>query len=69
MLEAGLAPEQGELTRALGWLRQNQDSSGRWPASSLNRDRDPESERGLMMADVATGFAVMALTRAGKPTR
>ncbi|HIF08261.1 MAG TPA: squalene--hopene cyclase [Gemmatimonadetes bacterium] len=59
---------QENLNRALTWLVQNQDPrSGLWPASSLNRERDPASDLGLLMADAATGFAVLALTLAETP--
>ena len=65
--EAGVLPEQRNLRRALQWLVRNQDAtSGLWPASSLNRERDPASDRGLLMADAATGFAVLALMRADR---
>ncbi|MBT71780.1 MAG: squalene--hopene cyclase [Gammaproteobacteria bacterium] len=53
------------MSRALTWLVQNQDpTTGLWPSSSLNRERDPTSDRGLMMADAATGFAALALMHA-----
>jgi hypothetical protein len=46
-------------------LVQNQDpTGGMWPASSLNRERDPTSDLGLLMADAATAFAVLALMQA-----
>ena len=62
---AGVRPAQESLSRALGWLVQNQDpATGRWPATSLNKERDPTSERGLFMSDAATAFAVLALTQA-----
>ena len=61
----GVSPEQENLSRALTWLVQNQDpTTGLWPSSSLNRERDPTSDRGLMMADAATGFAALALMHA-----
>ncbi len=63
--KAGVLPAQENVSRALAWLVQNQDpTSGRWPSTSLNRERDPTSDRGLLMADAATGFAVLALTQA-----
>jgi squalene-hopene/tetraprenyl-beta-curcumene cyclase len=63
--KAGELPVQENISRALDWLVQNQDlSSGRWPSTSLNKERDPTSDRGLIMADAATGFAVLALMQA-----
>ena len=63
--QAGVSPGQENMKAALAWLVQNQDpTSGGWPASSLNRERDPESDRGRFMADSATGFAVLALIKA-----
>ena len=63
--KAGVSPTQENLSGALAWLVENQEpTSGRWPASSLNKERDPTSDRGLFMADAATAFAVLALTQA-----
>ncbi len=65
--KAGVSLAHQNLSEALKWLVQNQDPiSGHWPASSLNRERDPSSDRGLMMADAATAFAVLALTEADR---
>ena len=65
LLKAGVSPAQENVSRALAWLVQNQDpTSGRWPSTSLNRERDPTSDRGLLMSDAATAFAVLALTQA-----
>jgi hypothetical protein len=61
--KAGISAAQESLDRALHWLVQNQDpTSGQWPASSLNVERDPTSDRGRFMSDAATAFAVLALT-------
>lgn len=48
--------------RGVGWLQQNQQADGHWDAVSANKDRsDQEAFRRLLMSDVATGFAVLAL--------
>ncbi len=63
----GSAPDAPETThaqiqRALDWLRANQDpQTGSWPAWSLNKNRDPQSEPAKFMSDAATAYASMAL--------
>ncbi len=52
------------LERGLGWLEQHQEKDGRWRSSSLNKERNPESNIGLFMSDAATGYAVLALEEA-----
>jgi squalene-hopene/tetraprenyl-beta-curcumene cyclase len=70
LLEAGVASDDEDLSAALLWLAQSQNSAtGTWNASSLNKDRDPESDRGRFMSDAATAFAVLALDRAESPNR
>ena len=60
---AGISATQSELKKALGWLAKNQDKAeGRWPAASLNRERDPASDAARFMSDAATAYAVLALT-------
>jgi squalene-hopene/tetraprenyl-beta-curcumene cyclase len=61
-LEQTGSPEvQPALKRALAWLAHNQAPDGRWPASSLNKQRELESDAGRFMSDAATAYAVLAL--------
>ena len=48
--------------KGLVWILANQDKSeGLWPAWSINRHREPNSDAGKFMSDAATGFSVLAL--------
>jgi squalene-hopene/tetraprenyl-beta-curcumene cyclase len=61
--QVGAASTGPQIQQGLQWLRQHQDkTTGRWWASSLNRQRDPASDAGQFMSDVATAYAVLALT-------
>jgi squalene-hopene/tetraprenyl-beta-curcumene cyclase len=63
--EAGTAKTEPHLARALTWLVQHQDeATGMWTATSLNKQRDEQSDVGKFMSDAATAYAVLALTRA-----
>jgi hypothetical protein len=57
------------LSRGLAWLVSHQEASGRWGATSLNKQRDPASDPARFMNDAATAYAVLALSRAAAPTR
>ena len=51
------------VAKGLDWLRSHQDrETGRWVATSLNKQRDPDSEPAKFMTDAATAYAVLALT-------
>jgi squalene-hopene/tetraprenyl-beta-curcumene cyclase len=64
---AGVPKEHPAIRKGLDWLRANQDASGAWRATSVNKRREPESKNaslaniGKFMWDAATGYAVLAL--------
>lgn len=60
--QAGLASDP-RVQQGVRWLVDHQDkTTGRWLATSLNKERDPETEPSKFMNDVATAYAVLALT-------
>ena len=65
--QAGLERDHAAVAGGLAWLMRSQESDGAWPASSLNRERDPASDRGRFMRDAATAYAVLALTAGDGP--
>jgi squalene-hopene/tetraprenyl-beta-curcumene cyclase len=59
----GIQRTNAQLSRALTWLRSNQDSAkGTWKANSLNKQYPDGSMQSRFMQDAATAFAVLALT-------
>ncbi len=60
--QAGVPRTQSSVRKALAWLSRSQDkAAGFWPSSSLNKQRDPQSDAGRFMTDAATAYSVLAL--------
>ncbi len=65
--QAGVRASDARVAKGLDWLRRNQDrATGRWVATSLNKNRDPDSDPGKFMSDAATAYAVLSLTMGQK---
>lgn len=62
---AGIAPSDERLARALVWLRAHQDPKGYWDAVSMNRRYALDSMPAAFMRDAATAYAALALC--GRP--
>jgi squalene-hopene/tetraprenyl-beta-curcumene cyclase len=62
--ESGASRRDTTLQRGMAWLEQHQEQDGDWRATSLNKQRDPQSDTGRFMSDAATGYAVLALEKA-----
>ena len=57
-----ISDKKSHIARGVTWLEMNQDkATGAWPAWSLNKNRDPNSDVGKFMSDAATSYAVLAL--------
>jgi hypothetical protein len=67
--ETGAAEQRGtkdatskNVKQGVSWLLKNQNATtGAWPAWSLNKNRDLASPVGQFMSDAATSYAVLAL--------
>lgn len=57
----GTADREPMLAKGEAWLRSHQRADGSWPAASMNKVRDPESDAAPFMSDAATGYATLAL--------
>jgi squalene-hopene/tetraprenyl-beta-curcumene cyclase len=64
MEKAGAKRHEESLRRGVEWLKQHQAKDGSWWASSLNGQRDENSDIGRFMSDAATGYAALALALA-----
>ncbi len=63
--QAGLSRKHDDISRGLSWLLSHQNTSeGSWAGYSLNRERHPSSDAAPFMSNVATAYAVLALTLA-----
>jgi hypothetical protein len=66
----GITAPSHAYHRGMEWLRTHQDqTTGQWPASSLNKARDPDSDIGRFMSDAATAYAVLALNQGSPGTQ
>ena len=60
--QSGAGSAKGSIAKGRAWLEHNQDTSGAWLSTSLNKKRDPQSDPGRFMNDAATAYAVLALS-------
>ncbi|HWC98862.1 MAG TPA: hypothetical protein VG456_19010 [Candidatus Sulfopaludibacter sp.] len=60
--ESGMASAKPAIAKGLAWLERNQDASGAWLSTSMNKKRDPASDAGRFMSDAATAYSVLALS-------
>ncbi len=58
----GVSKGDPKIAQGLDWLIANQRPTGEWPASSVNKSRDPTTHVGRFMSDAATAYAILALS-------
>ncbi|HEV2400288.1 MAG TPA: hypothetical protein VGS27_25345, partial [Candidatus Sulfotelmatobacter sp.] len=66
--KAGVAKDNPQLQKGLGWLKTNQTAEGDWPAYSINKKKHMSSSTRLFMNDAGAAFAVLALTESQRTT-
>jgi len=68
--DAGVPATDASVKAARAWLVAHQDAkTGRLPALSVNKLREPSADAYLFMSDAATGFAMLALADDPKRTK
>ena len=60
LVQAGVAPSDPAIARAVKWIKSNQRESGRWFTRSLNNDKDH------FIANAGTAYCILALHEAGE---
>lgn len=60
--QSGMASAKAQIAKGVAWLEHNQDPSGAWLSTSMNKKRDPASDAGRFMSDAATAYSVLALS-------
>ena len=66
--ESGTSQRDKTLQCGVAWLEEHQQKDGDWLATSLNKQRDPQTDVGRFMSDAATAYAVLALEKAHSST-
>jgi len=65
--QSGMASAKSAAAKGAAWLERNQDTSGAWLSTSMNKKRDPASDAGRFMTDAATAYSVLALVGQALP--
>jgi squalene-hopene/tetraprenyl-beta-curcumene cyclase len=60
--QAHIASAQTQIAKGRAWLEHRQEPSGAWLSTSMNKQRDPDSDAGRFMSDAATAYSVLALS-------